>query len=132
MHGGSIRETPLTDDVSPSNGSSPCADSQGRLMVIVAVAGVRAIPLRDSLYTDNLILFISPSARDLQRTRSILSMFEDASGLACNLDKCQMAPIGCEEEHLVVAADEFPCQIAFPMKYLGIPLSATKLPRSAL
>jgi hypothetical protein len=94
--------------------------------------GVRAIPLRDSLYTDNLILFISPSARDLQRTRSILSMFEDASGLACNLDKCQMAPIGCEEEHLVVAADEFPCQIAFPMKYLGIPLSATKLPRSAL
>jgi hypothetical protein len=34
---------------------------------------------------------------------------------------------------LVVAVAEFPCQIvSFLMRYLGIPLSVTKLPRSAL
>jgi hypothetical protein len=43
-----------------------------------------------------------------------------------------MAPIHCEEEHLAVASAEFPCQLAlFSIKYLGIPLSVTKLPKEA-
>jgi hypothetical protein len=40
-----------------------------------------------------------------------------------------MALIRCGEDHLAVAAAEFPCQIVdFSIKYLGILLSVTKLP----
>jgi hypothetical protein len=88
--------------------------------------GVRTILHRVSLYVDDLIMFNSPSARDLQLTRSLLSWFEKASGLSCNFSKCQMAPIRCDEEHLAVAAAEFPCQlVSFLIKYLGIPLSVS-------
>jgi hypothetical protein len=43
-----------------------------------------------------------------------------------------MTPIRCEEDHLVVATAEFLCQlVSLPIKYLGIPLSVTKLPKIA-
>jgi hypothetical protein len=43
-----------------------------------------------------------------------------------------MAPIHCKEEHLAVVSAEFPCQLAsFSIKYLGIPLSVSKLPNEA-
>jgi hypothetical protein len=43
-----------------------------------------------------------------------------------------MASIQCDEGHLVVVEAEFPCQLVqFPIKYLGIPLSVTKLPKVA-
>jgi hypothetical protein len=41
-----------------------------------------------SLYADDLVVFISPSATDLQVARRILDLFCDASGLGCNLAKC--------------------------------------------
>jgi hypothetical protein len=47
--------------------------------------------------------------------------------------KCQMAPIRCSEEQTELATAFFPCQrVDFPIKYLGLPLSTTKLPKSAL
>jgi hypothetical protein len=74
-------------------------------------------------------MFISPTAQDLLLTRSILALFEDASGLGCNLAKCQMAPIRCFEE----PSHFFPCQLVdFPVKYMGILLSVSKLLRGAL
>jgi hypothetical protein len=64
---------------------------------------------------------------------NILSIFEDASGLGCNLAKCQMASIRCTEEQVELVVAAFPYQVvAFSVKYLGIPLSLTKLPKSAL
>jgi hypothetical protein len=94
--------------------------------------GVRTNSHCASLYADDLILFISPVHQDLQLARSLLSLFERASGLGCNYAKCQMAPIRCEEEHLALATVEFPCQVVpFPIKYLGILLSVTKLLRVA-
>jgi hypothetical protein len=48
--------------------------------------------------------------------------------LGCNFAKGQMAPIRCDDEHLALASVEFPCNIVpFPIKYLEIPLSVTKL-----
>jgi hypothetical protein len=55
--------------------------------------GARTIQHRPSLYTNDLILFVSPSHCDLQLTRSLLSLFEWASGLGYYFAKCQMAPI---------------------------------------
>jgi hypothetical protein len=47
---------------------------------------------RVSFYTDDLIIFISPEAQDLVLC-DIFAMFEGASDLGCNLNKCQMVPI---------------------------------------
>jgi hypothetical protein len=71
--------------------------------------GVHSISHHASLYVDDLILFISPSIRDLQLARSLLSLFEKASGLSYNFSKCQMAPIRCKEENLAMALAESPC-----------------------
>jgi hypothetical protein len=91
------------------------------------------LPHCASFYVDDLVHFISPNDMDLRMTHSILSLFEDSSGHGCNLAKCQMAPIRCNEEQLALVAVAFPCQMMdFPIKYLGIPLSFKKLPKTAL
>jgi hypothetical protein len=65
--------------------------------------------------------------------RAILSLFENSSGLGCNMAKCQMAPIHCTEEQPALATSIFPCQkVDFLIKYLGILLSVVKLPKIAL
>lgn len=65
--------------------------------------------------------------------KQILSIFKGASGLACNMNKCQIAPIRCTQDDLNLISSAFPCVITdFPIKYLGIPLSTHKLPKSAL
>jgi hypothetical protein len=76
---------------------------------------------------------VTPTPTDLELTQSILQVFEDASSLSCNLSKCQLAPIRCDASQVQVAASIFPGQIVeFPIKYLGLPLSVTKLPKSTL
>jgi hypothetical protein len=91
------------------------------------------IPHRASFYADDLVLFISPNPRDIQMTHNILSVFEDASGLGCNLAKCQMALIRCNKERVELTATAFPYQVVdFLIRYLGIPLLVSKLPKSAL
>jgi hypothetical protein len=43
----------------------------------------------------------------------------------------QFDPIHCDEQELNAAQDLFPCIVVdFPCKYLRLPLSITKLPRS--
>jgi hypothetical protein len=91
------------------------------------------LPHCASLYADDLVIFISLSVRDFQTTWTILTLFEDASDLGCNLAKCQLAPIRYDEDQMTLATTHFLCQLVqFPVKYLGIPLSISKLPRSAL
>jgi hypothetical protein len=79
------------------------------------------LPHRASFYVDDLVVFITPSAPDLQMARCILELFHDASGLGCNMVKCQMVPIRCTDDQVAEATNTFPCQIvAFSVKYLGI------------
>jgi hypothetical protein len=60
-------------------------------------------------------------------------MFEGTSGLGCNLNKCHLTLIRCDEGQIQLALNSFPCQRAhFPVKYLGIPLLVSKLPKIAL
>jgi hypothetical protein len=62
-----------------------------------------------------------------------LDLFQDSSGLGCNLAKCQIAPMRCSDDQIAEAVSAFPCQtVEFPVKYLGIPWSIKKLPKSAL
>jgi hypothetical protein len=63
----------------------------------------------------------------------IFVIFAGASELACNVNKWQMVVIRCDDSQKQLAASTFHCQqVDFPIKYLGIPLSTSKLPRSAL
>jgi hypothetical protein len=95
--------------------------------------GVKAINHRESLYADNMVLFLSPVITDLQLFCHIFHLFEEASGLGCNIAKCQMVPIRCDEAQVELATSMFPCQLMeFPLKYLGIPLLVHKLPKAAL
>lgn len=95
--------------------------------------GVRNIPHRVSLYADDLVIFLSPTQPDLQMMKVTLQIFQEASGLSSNMSKCQLAPIRCQLEDLCQVQSTFPCIITdFPMKYLGIPLYVTKLPKTSL
>jgi hypothetical protein len=58
---------------------------------------IRAIPYRISLYANDLVLFVRPNAQDLQLMRSVFSMFGGASSLGCNLAKCQLTLIRCDQ-----------------------------------
>jgi hypothetical protein len=43
------------------------------------------------------------------------------------------APIRCTEDQVALAESLFACSVVeFPIKYLDIPLSVTKLPKAAL
>jgi hypothetical protein len=94
--------------------------------------GMCRLPHWASLYGDDLIMFVCLAARDLLHNWCIFSSFEGASGLGCNMAKCQLGPICCNEDQLAAAMTTFPYLVVdFLMKYLGIPLSVRKLPKSA-
>jgi hypothetical protein len=57
-----------------------------------------ATPHRASLYADDLIMFINPSPADMGMAKEIFLLFEGASGLGCNVAKCQVVAIRCEPD----------------------------------
>lgn len=60
--------------------------------------GLPAIKHHCSLYADDAILLVSPTAGEARAVSQILGIFGNASGLRTNLDKCSITPIfGCED-----------------------------------
>ena len=54
-----------------------------------------------------------------------------ASGLSTNLDKCTITPIRCSADDIQAVQDVFPCRVQdFPTRYLGTPLSISRLSRA--
>lgn len=91
----------------------------------------RSIVHRASLYADDLVVLVAPVYGDLDCLHQILQLFAGASGLVTNIDKCVATPIRCSEEMVATVQQVFPCVVSsFPCKYLGIPLSLTRLRRS--
>jgi len=88
----------------------------------------RALQHRISLYADDVVIFLCPSANDIGITLDILQLFGDASGLRTNVQKSNGFPIQCSEEDKITIQEHLPCQLSdFPCKYLGVPLSLRKL-----
>ena len=86
---------------------------------------------RASLYADDLVLLVAPNANDLQCVIQILQLFAGASGLVTNVDKCVAMPIRCSDEVMAAVQQAFPCVVApFPCRYLGVPLSLSRLKRA--
>jgi hypothetical protein len=71
--------------------------TQADLWMLFKSFGPRAITHHASLYTDDLVTFLNPVSQDLQLLNVILDSFAGASGLSCNLTKCQLAAVRCDE-----------------------------------
>jgi hypothetical protein len=100
------------------------ADRRGALAPLPG----NAIDHRASLYADDLVVLLSPTAADLNYLQQILALFAGASGLITNIDKCVATPIRCTDGMVAQIQQAFPCALApFPCRYLGIPLSLTRL-----
>ena len=92
-----------------------------------------ALQHRISLYADDVVIFLRPSASDIEFTLDILQLFGEASGLKTNVQKSSVLPIQCTEEDKLVLQEHLPCQISeFPCKYLGVPLSPLKLTKAQI
>lgn len=109
------------------NGLFAEADRRGELSSLPG----NVIKHRASVYVDDLVIFLSSTASDLQCVRQLLELFAGASGLSTNLDKCTMSPIRCSHNMLQEVLAVFPCRVQeFPTVYLGAPLSLVKLGRA--
>ena len=58
----------------------------------------RVLQHRISLYADDVVIFLLPSASDINITLDILQLFGEASGLKTNIQKSSVHPIQCLEE----------------------------------
>jgi hypothetical protein len=91
-------------------------------------------PLVDDLpcpviqYADDTLLLLRADETQLRRARCILESFSRATGLAINYNKSSFVPIGVGLDDALPLAAIFGCPLSeFPQKYLGLPLTATKL-----
>lgn len=51
-----------------------------------------------SLYADDVVLFLRPSAADIDITLDMLELFGNASGIKTNIQKSSVLPIQCKQE----------------------------------
>jgi len=63
---------------------------------------------RASFYSDDLVVFLSPTEADLRCIRAILDLFVDASGLVTNMDKCLISPIRCSDTDMIARSGGIP------------------------
>jgi hypothetical protein len=105
------------------------ADRRGELTPLPS----NNIKHRGSLYADDLVMSLVPTTRDFTCVRQILDLFAGISGLSTNLHKCSITPIRYTPEQVQAVLAAFPCQVSeFPLKYLGAPLSLSRLRHSAM
>lgn len=84
--------------------------------------------MRMSLYADDATIFVAPVKEDIQQLTSILANFGEVTGPVTNLEKSTVAPIRCDGINLDDVLESFPAKrSAFPMRYLGLPLSVYRL-----
>ena len=88
---------------------------------------------RLSIFADDVVVFIKPKLVELEACKNILDLFGEAFGLRINMMKSTALPIRCNEEEITMACEELGCQKgAFPIKYLGLPLTLRKQSASQL
>ncbi|KAM0857846.1 hypothetical protein ACQ4PT_048211 [Festuca glaucescens] len=81
-----------------------------------------------SLYADDVVVFAKPSKMEAMAIRDILECFGSASGLLVNYAKSSTAPIRCDDHLVQEVTSVLRCPVAvLPCKYLGLPLSLSKL-----
>ena len=85
---------------------------------------------RISLYADDAVIFLQPSAHDVNNLAALLHNFGEVTGLMTNVEKSSVTPIRCADIDLNGILTNFPAALSqFPIKYLGLPLSLGRLRR---
>jgi hypothetical protein len=93
----------------------------------------RALPHRICIYADDVVIFLKPTAGDINILLDMLQLFGQASGLKTNVQKSSVLPIQCQEEDRQTIETLLPCQLLeFPCRYLGLPLSLHKLTKAQI
>lgn len=95
--------------------------------ILASVEGNRN-RFRCSLYADDVAVFTKPDAPELSTLLKILNLFAQVSGLHTNIGKIEIYLIRCDEVDLTPLLQIFPSTVmAFPCRYLGLPLHFRKL-----
>jgi hypothetical protein len=83
-------------------------------------------------YADDTLIVLQGEVAAAQELKSILHRFSEATGLKINFSKSTMVPIHMEQQLIQQCTDILGCSLqTFPQNYLGLPLSAYKLPQAA-
>lgn len=84
-------------------------------------------------YADDTILFLQNSKEDIINLKFILFYYEEMSGMRINYSKSEVFTVGLSEEAGQEVADAFNFKLGrFPMKYLGLPISNSRLSMAEL
>jgi hypothetical protein len=79
-------------------------------------------------YADDTIVCLDHDLSKARNMKLLLYMFEQLSGLKINFDESEILMIGGDDNIAIAYAEIFNCQIGlFPIKYLGVPISASRL-----
>jgi hypothetical protein len=85
------------------------------------------------IYADDAVIFLRPDLGDINLVLDLLRLFGTASGLKTNVQKSSVVPIRCDDQILNVVKELLPCDfVGFPCKYLGLPLSLTRLTKGQM
>jgi hypothetical protein len=88
---------------------------------------------RISLYADDVVIFVEPSAEELQSVKLLMQSFGESSGLFTNFQKSAILPIYCNNIDTSTLSATLQCPLqAFPCTYLGLPLLDKRLCKSDL
>ena len=79
-------------------------------------------------YVDDTIIFLKHDLEGARNMKLLLYMYEMMAGLKINFNKSEVVMINDTENWGSLYADLFNCQIdLFPIKYLGVPVSPSRL-----
>ena len=79
-------------------------------------------------YADDTVLLIQDNIEQATHLKLILYLFEAMSGLKINFDKSEVMMVLEDGEKGLQYAEMFGCQLGYwPMKYLGVPVSGSRL-----
>jgi hypothetical protein len=79
-------------------------------------------------YADDTIICLENNVEKARNMKILLYMFEQMSGLKINFEKSEVLLVGGDNNLALEYADLFNCQVSFfPIRYLGVPISASRL-----
>jgi hypothetical protein len=88
----------------------------------------RTARLRLSLYADDAAVFLNPVREEVDVLMEIMHKFREAMGLRINVQKSTVVLIRCSQVNLDDVLQNFAgARAAFPISYLGLPITVTRL-----
>jgi zinc-binding in reverse transcriptase len=82
------------------------------------------------IYVDDTLIFVKPTAHQLNLLKLLLDTFGNISGLKINMQNSELLVTSMTSHQVQQLANLIQCKSAtFPLKYLGLPLSDKRIPR---